>query len=80
MRKLMFETDKYDVLHVKDFMEPPPAIVFLDERMESVMEKFDRTGAWRLPVVDSNMVYAGFLSKTRIMSAYREELKEISQD
>ena len=80
MRKLMFETDKYDVLHVRDFMEPPPAIVFLDERMESVMEKFDRTGAWRLPVVDSNMVYAGFLSKTRIMSAYREELKEISQD
>jgi CIC family chloride channel protein len=80
MRKMMFETDKYDVLHVRDFMEPPPAIVFLDERMESVMEKFDRTGAWRLPVVDSNMVYAGFLSKTRIMSAYREELKEISQD
>ena len=80
MRKLMFESDKYDILHVSDFMEPPPAIVFLDEKMESVMEKFERTGAWRLPVVDSNMVYAGFLSKSRIMNAYREELKEISQD
>ena len=61
-------------------MEHPSAIVFLDERMESVMEKFDRTGAWRLPVVDTDMVYIGFLSKSRIMSAYRAELKEISQD
>ena len=80
VRKLMFESDKYDTLHVGEFMEHPAAIVFLDERMESVMEKFDRTGAWRLPVVDTEMVYIGFLSKSRIMSAYRAELKEISQD
>ena len=80
VRKLMFESDKYGTLHVKDFMEAPPAIVFLDEKMESVMDKFDRTGAWRLPAVDSNMVYVGFLSKSRIMNAYRTELKEISQD
>ena len=80
IRKIMFETDKYDLLHVRDIMEAPPAIVFIDERMESVMEKFDRTGAWRLPVVDPDMVYVGFVSKSRIMSAYRMELKEISQD
>ena len=80
MRKLMFMTDQYEVQHVRDFMEPPPAVVFLDERMDSVMDKFDRTGAWRLPVVDSDMVYVGFLSKSRIMNAYRSELKEISQD
>ena len=80
VRKLMFESDKYDTLRVKDFMETPPAIVFLDEKMESVMDKFDRTGAWRLPAVDSDMVYVGFLSKSRIMNAYRTELKEISQD
>ena len=80
IRKLMFESDKYDSLRVKDFMEAPQAIVFLDEKMESVMDKFDRTEAWRLPVVDEYMVYVGFLSKSRIMSAYRTELKEISQD
>ena len=80
MRKLMFLTEQYDSMHVHDFMEQPQAVVFLDERMDSVMDKFDRTGAWRLPVVDSNMVYVGFMSKSRIMSAYRTELKEISQD
>jgi CIC family chloride channel protein len=67
-------------MRVHDFMEQPAAVVLLDESMESVMEKFDRTGAWRLPVVDSDMVYVGFMSKSRIMSAYRAELKEISQD
>ena len=80
IRKLMFQNDKYDSMHVRDFMETPQAVVFLDEKMESVMDKFDRTGAWRLPVVDSDMVYVGFLSKSRIMSAYRTELKDISQD
>lgn len=80
IRKLMFQTDRYDTMRVKDFMETPPAVVLLDEKMESVMDKFDRTGAWRLPVVDADMVYVGFVSKSRIMSAYRDELKEISQD
>lgn len=80
MRKLMFKTDLYDSLHVGEFMESPQALVYLNEKMDSVMEKFDRTEAWRLPVVDENHVYAGFVSKSRILSAYRMELKEISQD
>jgi CIC family chloride channel protein len=80
VRKLMFKTDQYGTMRVHDFMEQPAAIVLLDESMDSVMAKFDRTDAWRLPVVDSDMKYVGFLSKSRIMSAYRTELKEISQD
>ena len=80
VRKLMFKADKYESMHVHDFMEQPAAVVLLDESMDSVMEKFDRTQAWRLPVVDSEMKYVGFMSKSRIMSAYRTELKEISQD
>ena len=80
MRKLMFKSDLYDSMHVRDFMESPQAIVYLDEKMDSVMDKFDKTEAWRLPVVDEDHVYAGFVSKSRILSAYRLELKEISQD
>lgn len=80
MRKLMFKSDLYDSMKVRDFMEAPQAVVYLDEKMDSVMDKFDRTQAWRLPVVDENHVYAGFVSKSRILSAYRTELKEISQD
>ena len=80
MRKLMFKTELYNTLKVRDFMESPQAIVYVEEKMDSVMEKFDATEAWRLPVVDRDHVYIGFLSKSRILSAYRRELKEISQD
>lgn len=80
VRKLMFQTDKYQIMHVHDFMEAPQETVFIDEPMESVMTKFERSGAWRLPVVDDERRYAGFVSKSRILSAYRQELKEISQD
>ena len=48
--------------------------------MESVMQKFERTEAWRLPVVTADHRYLGFISKSRMLSAYREELKLISQD
>ncbi len=80
MRKLMFKSDLYETMRVRDFMEAPQALVYVDEKMDSVMEKFDRTEAWRLPVVDEDRVYVGFVSKSRILSAYRLELKEISQD
>lgn len=80
MRKLMFKTELYNKLKVKDFMEAPRAIVYADEKMDSVMQKFEDTEAWRLPVVDHDRMYLGFLSKSRILSAYRQELKEISQD
>ena len=80
VRKLMFKTDEYPTTYVRDFMEAPQSVVQVEDKMESVMGKFDRTQAWRLPVVDGDGIYLGFLSKSRIMSAYREELKEISQD
>ena len=48
--------------------------------MDSVMRKFEKTGAWNLPVVEEDRTYVGFLSKSQIFSAYREELKDFSQD
>ena len=79
IRKLLFDEKKYDNLKVYNLMAQPPAYVYEDEKMESVMAKFDRTGAWRLPVVDSEKKYKGFVSKSRILMAYRSELKEISR-
>jgi CIC family chloride channel protein len=48
--------------------------------MDSVMKKFEQTGAWNLPVVDSQRTYVGFVSKSKIFSAYREQLKQVSHD
>ena len=48
--------------------------------MDSVMNKFEKTGAWNLPVVDEYRTYLGFVSKSKIFSAYREQLKQVSHD
>lgn len=80
IRKYILRSELYDTLHVRNIMTQPPATVSVDESMESVMAKFDKTEAWRLPVTDENGKYLGFLSKSRILMAYREELKIISQD
>lgn len=80
LRKFMFKTDKYDTLRVYNIMQRPLAYVYEEEKMESVLDKFEKTGAWRLPVIDADGKYLGFVSKSRILSEYRRELKEISQD
>lgn len=79
-RKYLFDSDRYDSVHVYNLMETPPEYIYYGEKMGSVMNKFDKTGAWRLPVIDENRKYLGFISKSRLLTAYRAELKEISLD
>ena len=80
IRRDMFRTDLYGSAHVYNYMRSAPEYVLPDEPMESVMRKFSKTGAWNLPVVDRERHYLGFVSKSRIFNAYREELKDFSQD
>lgn len=80
IRRDMFKTDQYKVLHVYNFMRSAPAYVYIDEKMDSVMSKFEKTEAWNLPVIDKDRTYIGFVSKSKIFSAYREQLKQVSHD
>ena len=79
-RKPLLDPSKYDSWHAYNIMEAAPEFVYADEKMESVMAKFNRTGAWRLPVVDAERKYLGFISKSRLLMAYRAELKEIASE
>ena len=80
IRKHMFKTREYSKLHVYNLMKNAAETIDPDEKMESVVKKFETTDAWRLPVVDSEGNYVGFISKSRILMAYREELREISTE
>ena len=80
VRKDMFRQDLYDKMHVYNYMKSSPAYVYDGEKMDSVMSKFESTDAWNLPVVKKDRTYIGFVSKSKIFSAYRDELKELSQD
>ena len=80
LRQIMFNRDMYSTSYVYNFMKPFPETVQVDEKMESVMKKFEVTDAWNLPVLNSNGCYIGFVSKSKIFSAYRERLQQVSQE
>jgi CIC family chloride channel protein len=80
VRELMFDTDKYESTLVKELMTTPPEFIIIDEPMEKVMDKFESTGAWNLPVIDGDKKYVGFVSKSKIFSAYRNVLVQFSDE
>lgn len=80
IRQIMFDRSKYRTVFAYNLMTMSPDFILEDEKMESVMEKFERTGAWNLPVLDSEKHYIGFISKSKIFSSYRDQLRQVSQE
>ncbi len=80
IRSIMFKPELYDTVSVEELMIIPPTCVMVDEPMEKVIRKFDETGAWNLPVIDSEEKYVGFISKSKIFSAYRRLLVQFSDE
>ncbi len=79
IRADMFDADKYaDPL--TRYMSQPPERIHPDEPIRSVMEKFEQTQVWNLPVVDETGHYLGFLSKSKLLTAYREQLAHMSDE
>ncbi|MAT90110.1 MAG: chloride channel protein [Flavobacteriaceae bacterium] len=74
LRPIMFEQKLYEEISASELMQHPPEIIILGEdRMTDVMQKFQNTGAWNLPVVSENKYY-GFVSKSKLLTAYRRKL------
>jgi CIC family chloride channel protein len=61
-------------VHVRDLMHNAPDIIFYNkDSMEQIMKKFTGSGAWNLPVIKDGKYY-GFISKSKLLTAYRKEL------
>ena len=78
LREDMFKREKYG-LPISHYMIPPPDRILEHEAIQAVMEKFEDKHTWMLPVVDKENRYLGFISKSRILNAYREQLVRIQQ-
>ena len=79
IRHLIFETDYYDKIPAVELMQKPPAIIEMGkDKMSTVMDKFQHTGAWNLPVVKDGK-YEGFVSKSKLLSIYRRKLIYFTQ-
>ena len=80
VRNIMFQPRLYKRFTVGQLMTSPWAILRFDMPMEKVMEKFEDTGAWNLPVVDQDRRYLGFVSKSKIFNSYRHVLVHFSEE
>ena len=74
IREFMFDTNLYATTRVETFMHKAPEHIYYGkDSMQLVMKKFQDSGAWNLPVVN-NGKYMGFVSKSKLLTAYRREL------
>lgn len=80
IREIMFETERYDTTSVSDLMSDLDFTIVQTSKMDDVMDTFEASGAWNLPVVDNDGRYIGFVSRSRLFNAYRRWLKETSQE
>ncbi len=79
LRADMFDPAKYDV-PVEHYMIQPPDVILPNEQIKSVLESFEDSRVWMLPVVDAKRRYLGFISKSQILAAYRRQLLEITEE
>ncbi|MBU3822182.1 chloride channel protein [Flavobacteriaceae bacterium XHP0103] len=74
LRPIMFDQDLYTEVRAHEIMQPPPEVVDIEkDKMTDIMKKFQDSSAWNLPVVKNN-VYIGFISKSKLLTAYRRQL------
>ena len=78
LRHDMFNRDKWST-SIMHYMIQPPDKVHEHEMIQSIMPRFEQSNTWMLPVIDKQNHYLGFISKSRILNAYREALVNVSQ-
>ncbi len=72
-------SDDIDKLSLSKMMKAPPAVIFQDHKAPEILQTFDETGYWYLPVVDHDNRFIGFISKSSILTDYRQLLKLYSE-
>ena len=77
IRSIMFDSEMYDKVTVETLMKHAPELIFDTDSVAIVMRKFKESGAWNLPVIKNNK-YVGFISKSKLLTAYRNKLIEVT--
>ncbi|HEY6436593.1 MAG TPA: CBS domain-containing protein, partial [Ignavibacteriaceae bacterium] len=74
IKQKLFYPDQYDKVNISSLMKKPAAVLNRSHDMHAVMEMFDQTQSWYLPVLDADRKFVGFISKTKLFNKYREIL------
>ena len=78
LREDMFKQSKWGN-PITSYMIQPPDRIIEKELIGEVLPRFEQNHTWMLPVLDKDNRYKGFISKSKILNAYREQLVNISQ-
>jgi chloride channel protein, CIC family len=73
IKEEMFKQELYTVLLAEEIMQKPDMVIKQHDDIFSVMDKFEESGHWNLPVTEKG-IYKGFLSKSTLLTEYREQL------
>ena len=71
---MMFDSELYDKVDASSLMHGNTDIITYEkDSMNVIMEKFKISGVWNLPVI-KNGKYHGYISKSKLLTAYRQQL------
>ena len=74
IRSIMFNVELYDTINVRSLMHDGSDIIYYEkDSAEDILNKFKSSGAWNLVVLKDGK-YFGFISKSRLLTAYRRKL------
>jgi chloride channel protein, CIC family len=73
IRNIIFDIDHHENMTAELLMIKPAAVIQCTENLQQVLNKFEETNQWNLPVLD-NTRYVGFISKSSLLTKYRAEL------
>ncbi len=79
IRDVIFKPELYESTAVINLMNTPLATASPNESMEDIVEKFQTTQHYNIPVLE-NGKYLGFVSRAAVLTKYRKLLKHFSED
>jgi CIC family chloride channel protein len=80
IRHVVFRVELYQRFKVSQLMKQPKTILRLGDPIEDVMKAFDKYNAQYLPVIDDEKQLYGYVSRTHLLSQYRNMVADLSNE
>lgn len=71
IKSKLFESDKFKSISIIKLMKLPKATLNINQEVQDIMDEFDKTQSWYLPVLSDQKEFLGFISKTKLFDSYR---------
>ncbi len=80
LRKIIFRSELYRLYKAEQLMQQPDTLLYAEDPMTVVMQKFEQSDSGTLPVVNDSHHFIGFVSRTRLYGAYRKVVADFSEE